>query len=132
MRMPMKFALAVLALGAVTLGHAGLTVRAAMPQGQGTDGPAIEVADAPVVTAGVPGVSGCLRFLELSYHHRVGRVASKASIARAAICAAGFGYGVSGWYTRTAYYQNNFNRILNQCWPNCSNGQVIRMTLGLP
>jgi len=49
-----------------------------------------------------------------------------------AVAAAKCGWGVSKWYANTSYYKNNWNRIINACWPNCSNAQILRAWLGLP
>jgi hypothetical protein len=52
-------------------------------------------------------------------------------IGAAIVASARCGWGVGQWYANTSYYKNNWNRIINGCWPNCSNWQIIRAWLGL-
>src|SRR4051794_4961020 len=36
-----------------------------------------------------------------------------------------------GWnYGKSAWWNNNFDRIYNRCWPNCSSWDFVRMVLG--
>jgi hypothetical protein len=35
-------------------------------------------------------------------------------------------------YSMTPWWNSNFDRILNRCWPNCSGWDFTRMILGIP
>jgi hypothetical protein len=35
-------------------------------------------------------------------------------------------------YSQSWWWNRNFDRIYNRCWPNCSNWDLTRMILGIP
>lgn len=35
-------------------------------------------------------------------------------------------------YSKSPWWNSNFDRIMNRCWPNCSNWDFVRMVLGIP